>query len=234
MLLNPGISEYPTQNNIRHREREEKEKMQGETNILGTGADAPDGRVEFVAESIFGDANTIYNELEKAAAEGDTMPAEEVKIFGKVHRVARRVTHFGDTGMSYKYAGLRRKCRMWSETAMGPVVSRIRDAVCKRTKRQYNFVVVNYYPDGDSGIGWHADDEGDLDHTAPIASVSFGAERDMQFRRKDGDKAIKTVSLRPGSLLLMHPPLQKHWKHCIPKRKGVRTGRFNLTFRVMK
>lgn len=94
------------------------------------------------------------------------------------------------------------------------------------------------YKDGLDHIGEHRDDEGELDPSCPIASVSFGAARDFVFRHKDARREPKKcpieavkLELAHGSLLLMNPPTNTYWYHSLPVRKKVKTPRISLTFR---
>ena len=50
-------------------------------------------------------------------------------------------------------------------------------------KNIYLFLV-NWYQDGDHYIGWHSDDESQLDQTAPIYTISLGATRTFKTREK--------------------------------------------------
>ena len=81
-------------------------------------------------------------------------------------------------------------------------------------------------------MGWHADDEPEIDQRSPIASLSLGASRDFQLRHRH-DKGQQTVSinLEDGDLLIMEPGCQQNWHHSIPQRRRIRTMRINLTFR---
>jgi alkylated DNA repair dioxygenase AlkB len=88
-------------------------------------------------------------------------------------------------------------------------------------------------------MGYHADDEATLDHTAPIASVSFGVTRsfDIRPRKKmsDGKKSrLARISLGDGDLLVMLSPMQEHYEHAIPVEKRVSGERINLTFRRIR
>jgi alkylated DNA repair dioxygenase AlkB len=49
---------------------------------------------------------------------------------------------------------------------------------------EWNGALVNFYPDGDSYIGPHSDDEKKLISGAPICSFSFGATRTFRLKRK--------------------------------------------------
>ena len=88
----------------------------------------------------------------------------------------------------------------------------------------FNFVLVNRYADGRDHAGEHRDDERELDPSAPIASLSLGAERDFRFRH--GSKKNKAIlipegvreapedlnlPLIDGTLLLMEPPTNRYW-----------------------
>lgn len=98
------------------------------------------------------------------------------------------------------------------------------------------------YKDGEDYMGEHRDDEKDLDPSAPIASLSLGRTRDFVFRHSSVKHKKNQLSntdnikieLRPGSLLLMNYPTNKHWYHSLPKRKNRLGVRINMTFRLMK
>ncbi|CAB1097415.1 unnamed protein product [Ectocarpus sp. CCAP 1310/34] len=67
-------------------------------------------------------------------------------------------------------------------------------------------------------MGWHSDDEKELEKGAAIASVSLGAGRRFELRgRKDRTQKMEFV-LGGGSLLLMEGSTQEHWQHRVPKR----------------
>lgn len=112
-----------------------------------------------------------------------------------------------------------------------PVLLEIKAQVEELTKYSYQGVLLNYYPDGLAGIGWHADDEHDLVPNAAIASVSFGATSRFDFRHFDVEKL--SINLEDGSVLIMARELQQYWKHQIPRERKIKEPRINLTFRVM-
>jgi alkylated DNA repair dioxygenase AlkB len=79
-------------------------------------------------------------------------------------------------------------------------------------------------------MGWHSDDEKELDPHAPIVSLSLGAQRKFAFRHKK-DKEKISLLLDSGSTLIMHPPTQAFWHHALLKTKTTSEARINLTFR---
>ena len=97
---------------------------------------------------------------------------------------------------------------------------------------------LNRYEDGNHYMGEHRDDEKDLRHAAPIASVSLGCTRDFVFRHADsrGREAKRSIppiklQLEHGSLLVMKYPTNVYWYHALPVRRKEKLPRINLTFR---
>ena len=101
--------------------------------------------------------------------------------------------------------------------------------------RPFNCVLLNLYRDGQDSMGWHSDDEPELGPDPSVASLSLGATRRFQLRRRRDRRTRVDLDLRHGSLLVMGPPTQAHWQHAVPKRpKASGAGpRVNLTFRYI-
>ena len=89
---------------------------------------------------------------------------------------------------------------------------------------------LNRYDDQRQALGWHADDSPEIDDTRAIAVVSLGAERDIMFRRKDKSE-LEKLRLAHGSLLIMHPGMQRTHDHKIPKHDQPCIPRISLTYR---
>lgn len=149
---------------------------------------------------------------------------EQVQVFGKWHKLRRQTAWYGTA--DYRYSGQTKTAQPWP-----PVLLDIKKRIEDLTQDTYQGVLLNYYPDGLAGIGWHADDERDLVPNAAIASVSFGATRRFDLRHRGGE--THSINLEDGSVLLMAGELQKYWKHRIPVQNKVEEGRINLTFRVI-
>jgi alkylated DNA repair dioxygenase AlkB len=109
-------------------------------------------------------------------------------------------------------------------------ISRIQAKIETITTSPFNSVLLNRYNDGSDKVAWHSDDERELSDTVNVASVSFGAARDFQLRKKPNTKTDLKILLEHGSLLLMKDPLQSFWEHQIPTRSNS-NQRINLTFR---
>tara|TARA_B100001123_G_scaffold416898_1_gene519025 strand:- start:1466 stop:1984 length:519 start_codon:yes stop_codon:yes gene_type:complete len=153
-----------------------------------------------------------------------------VNMYGKLVKQRRLTCVFGEEGLNYNYSGTKNKALGWD-----PVVLDIKTEVEDILEAAglngciYNFCLLNLYRHGEDNVGEHSDNEKDIDPTAGIASVSFGAPRDIVFKRHDGKTVTK--SLESGSLLYMSGLTQLCYKHSIPTRRKVKEPRVNLTFR---
>lgn len=130
-------------------------------------------------------------------------------------------------GVSYDYSGM-----AYPETAMPDFI----DAVAKRIHTEPasgflpNNCLLNYYPDGQSSMGFHSDSSEELADGTGVAIVSLGGEREIRFRHKQDRSDELSFQLLPGSLLCMSKALQAHWLHAIPKSEFA-APRVSMTFR---
>ncbi len=157
---------------------------------------------------------------------------EQITLWGQTHPLPRLTCWMADPGCSYTYSGLCNAPTAWTET-----VSRLRALVEAQAGCRFNSLLLNLYRDGRDRMGWHADDEPELDPEAPIASLSLGAARTFQLRPRrpiDGQRSTLSLELGDGDLLLMDPPTQQHWQHQLPQRLRVQQARLNLTFRRVR
>ena len=150
---------------------------------------------------------------------------DEVILFGKLIRTARKVAWYGDPGLTYTYSQKTKQPNPWTVA-----LKELKKRVEKECGTTFNSCLLNLYQDGSEGMSWHADDEKELDPKGQIASLSLGASRDFCFKHKE-TKQKKILLLESGSLLVMKENTQKHWLHSLPKRKKIKTPRINLTFR---
>ena len=152
---------------------------------------------------------------------------EKIKMWGKEIVTKRRIAWYADDGKSYTYSGSTFFPSQWNN-----VLLHLKERVENNSDIKFNSALLNEYPNGEVGMGWHSDDEKELGIDPVIASLSFGANRDFIFKHKT-DKSIENVKLhlKDGSLLLMLGSTQHYWKHSLPKRLKVKEPRINLTFR---
>lgn len=178
-----------------------------------------DGHVVYFSK-IFDPSQDYFNQIKTLCC----WQAEEVKVYGKWHQLRRQSAWYGIA--NYRYAEQIKTAQPWL-----PILLEIKTRVEELSKDSYQGVLLNYYPDGLAGMGWHADNEHDLVPNSAIASVSFGATRRFDLRHRDGKRL--SVNLDDGCVLIMAGELQRYWKHQVPVQHKIKEPRINLTFRVM-
>ena len=114
-----------------------------------------------------------------------------------------------------------------SEKDVVDSIQNVKQEIEDLAQAEFNAVLCNYYRDGQDSMGWHSDNEKEMDSTM-IASVSIGGERVIKFKSRS-DKKRLSFSLPHGSLLLMEN-FQTNWQHAIGKVKSA-SPRINFTFR---
>ncbi len=183
-----------------------------------------DGRVDYFP-SIF--ESDRCAELFSALIDSLDWRVDQIYMFGKLVTTKRKVAWVGDAGCSYKYSGVKKEPQPWT-----PELLHIKNQLEKISQWKFNSCLLNLYHDGDEGMGWHSDDEPELDQSAPIASLSLGGERKFSFKHKTDKKNVSLI-LENGSVLLMHAPTQQFWQHSLVKTKRPVARRMNLTFRAI-
>ena len=112
-----------------------------------------------------------------------------------------------------------------------PILNELKQYVEQATDATYNFVLVNFYANGQDSIAFHSDDEHWLGDQPCIASLSLGAERDFYMKNKSNENLKQNFALNSGDLIVMRGKTQHSWLHSVPKRISQLSGRINITFR---
>jgi alkylated DNA repair dioxygenase AlkB len=135
---------------------------------------------------------------------------------------ARKTASFG---VAYNYSQM-----AYPKTAMPQELAKVGEAIGLRLGFAPNNCLLNFYPDGDSAMGFHSDSAAELAPGTGVAIVSLGGMREIVYRRK-GDRNVEfAYPLESGALLFMSDAVQEEWLHAIPKRAGAQ-ARISLTFR---
>lgn len=153
---------------------------------------------------------------------------DELVIFGRKIISKRMVAWHGDRDYEYIYSHSSKRALKWSTNLL-----QLKSLVEEKTGHSFNSCLLNYYHNGEEGMGWHSDDEKSLEEPIHIASLSLGARRRFDFRNKK-TKEKTAIWLDNGSLLLMKHPNQELFQHSLPKSKKIKGARMNLTFRKIK
>ena len=142
-----------------------------------------------------------------------------------------------EKGLSYTYGWGKYKRTYYSEK-FSPVVEEIINKLNKDFDLNYNVCFLNRYDTGSSQLGWHSDDEPEMNSAHPIAGISFGQSREIWFKEKSVlDSALTKENkqmLDKGSLFVMPPGFQEKFVHRIPTASSKSATRISLTFRNYK
>ena len=153
---------------------------------------------------------------------------EPIKIFGKLVMQPRLTAWYGDPEASYSYSGINLHPEDWNAT-----LKEIKNKIELHTGKKFNSALLNLYRNQVDSMGFHRDNEKELGLNPTIASVSFGEEREFQFKHIKKKELKKSLVLTHGSLLLMTGSTQHHWQHALPKRAKEMGARINITFRYI-
>lgn len=148
----------------------------------------------------------------------------------------RRECFMADFEVEYSYLDYSGAPAYKSESFI-PVVKSILEKVNEELGTTLDICFLNLYMESRNGLGWHSDDSHSIDHSDGIAVVSFGAEREIWWK-KIGEKGIvpdeNRKKLENGSLFYMPPGFQSTHLHRIPKHDRECGPRVSLTFRKHK
>lgn len=171
-----------------------------------------------------------------AAAEADALFAgllaetpweqSEIAIAGRRLRIPRLNAWYGDPGADYGYSGTRLARNPWTAR-----LAALRARVERDTGASFNSALLNCYRSGADSVDWHSDDEPELGPAPVIAVVSVGVARNFELRHRTRPALRRCLTLGGGSLLLMAGPMQRCWRHRIPKQPGLAGVRISVTWR---
>jgi len=145
-----------------------------------------------------------------------------IRMFGKEFLEPRLTAWMGP---AYRYASIQ-----WDAQPLSESVKHLLEEIHGLTHPpdQLNACLFNLYRNGSDSMGWHRDNEPEIDSRC-IVSVSLGASRDFLIRdRKTLEKW--NIRLDHGDLLVMEN-LQTNYEHALPKRLRSDAPRLNMTFR---
>ncbi len=148
-----------------------------------------------------------------------------IKIYNNICLTPRLQAWMGDQGINASLY-TREDPNPWCDEILI-----IKNKLEEITQFKFNYVLINYYRDGNDYIAYHSDKEAIGEGKNVICSISLGATRKFVLKHND-TKIKKSIMLVNGSLIIMKgDDTQKYWKHTITKTKIKTSARINLTFR---
>ena len=164
--------------------------------------------------------DTLYEEVD--------WRQEHLLLYGKRQPIPRLTAWYGDPSETYAYSGITMSPAPWTD-----LLAEIRDRTGQVAETQFNSVLLNLYRDGRDSVAWHSDDEPELGPEPTIGSVSLGETRRFHLSRRDGSSETVPIDLQHGDVLVMRGPMQRTWKHQVPKTQTPVGPRINMTFRTI-
>lgn len=155
----------------------------------------------------------------------DFWTQDELLMYGKRIKTARKVAWFGDMDYQYSYSSSKKNAIPWT-----PELLSLKRLIEQKTGEKFNSCLLNLYHNGNEGMGWHQDNEKELGKNPVIASLSLGIARKFSFKHIQSKQKVDIV-LEAGSLLVMKGITQENWLHSLPKSTKIKLPRVNLTFR---
>jgi len=138
-----------------------------------------------------------------------------------------------DFGLQYTY-GSGRGVRTYDPVPISEPVRYAMDVVNAMYDSTLDVCFINGYRDCRDQLGWHSDDSPEVDPEAPIAVVSFGAEREIWIKPQGAKGEVPPEDrflLGDGSVFIMPAGFQETHYHKIPKHSAECGPRISLTFR---
>ena len=128
---------------------------------------------------------------------------------------------------------------------VNPYVSEMFNFVTENFRElDLNSCLINFYPDCNSHIPDHSDNESHIAQSSYILTISLGSSRKMFFKDKDTGLSLVSVALDNGDVLLFSRESQDKYTHGIPPSLSfVPTGsylpksylpRVSATFRCLR
>ena len=95
-----------------------------------------------------------------------------IRVFGKEHLEPRLTCYFGP---AYTYSNVH-----WKANELPPILFQLKKEIEHLAQAEFNAVLCNYYRDGQDSMGWHIDNEKEMDSSV-IASVGIQSASRVTF-----------------------------------------------------
>ncbi len=170
--------------------------------------------------------NGLFEELKKII----TFQQDKI-IIGEENkeRIERRKTSWlsNNNNLTFEYSG-----KVMKPNNIPTVLYDLIDLIKKDFGILFDGILVNYYENGQVGMGYHSDPIDDKwDNNFVI--LSLGAERKLIFREKENKEHKKEFMFNNGDLIYMFGNCQEKYEHSVRKNKD-NSDRISLVFKKNK
>jgi hypothetical protein len=119
-------------------------------------------------------------------------------------KTLRKSGGFGDPGRTYSYNGAIRTAQSW-QSWMIPLKSRLEKLIGEK----FNFMLVNYFPNKEAGIGEHTDLGGGMKLNSKIACVSVGYTHVLRILMASTREVLQEIEIPSGAIYSMEGRFQE-------------------------
>jgi alkylated DNA repair dioxygenase AlkB len=186
----------------------------------------------FGSKSVLADLGSPHDAVVEMVRQVDFQSDTIKTTSNQLVKERRQTAWQGDDNVApFAYSGKSMPRNDWS-----PIVQTIRDDLHRYTAEYYDGCLLNFYPDGESGMRYHIDpDQGSL-WGFETAVVSVGATRRFAFRpiQADGkENAPHTFVLFSGDVTEMFNDCQERYQHTVKTadNKQEQSSRVSLVFK---
>ena len=155
---------------------------------------------------------------------------QDIQFDHKLHN--RSVSYFGDYSYSYNNI-VHQPCPLpSSENYIHQILNHVNQVM---PDIKFNSILLTKYSDGSDSIGYHSDNESEIEPNSDIVTISFGATRVAKFRGIDSCsyQAEQSLVVGHGDVFIMGRESQNFFQHSIipDKSQGLR---ISVTLRQLK
>ena len=146
---------------------------------------------------------------------------------GKMVKVVeqRGTCWLADDELTFEYSG-----KSMTPQKIPSLVVEIKELVEKFISVKFDGILVNYYPDGKSSMGYHSDPIEDKWGNKFVV-LTFGDTRKFIFREKQNKDNKFSYDFRDGDLIYMFDDCQEKYEHSVRKNKDSSIERLSLVFK---
>ena len=146
---------------------------------------------------------------------------------GKMVKVVeqRGTCWLANDNLTFEYSG-----KSMKPQKIPALIQEIKDIIQRFIGVEFDGILVNYYPDGKSSIGYHSDPiEDKWDNKFVV--LSFGDTRNFIFREKENKDKKYIYEFKDGDLIYMFDDCQERFEHSVRKNKNSSNERLSLVFK---
>jgi|TARA_B110001469_G_C9548433_1_gene272155 alkylated DNA repair dioxygenase AlkB len=146
---------------------------------------------------------------------------------GKITTIVeqRGTSWLSDSDLTFEYSG-----KIMKPKKIPEIIKNLKLIIENKFNIVFDGILVNYYPNGNSSMGYHSDPVEDKWDTNFVV-ISFGDIRQFVFRKKDNKDIKYNYELNNGDLIYMFNNCQDKYEHSVRKNKKSNNERISFVFK---